>query len=82
MAQVVVRNIEEDVKTKLKQRAAQHGWSMEEEVRQILRNATRITEPPSGRLGSRIAQRFHEVGLAEPLPELHQPIGTPMGFGS
>jgi plasmid stability protein len=82
MAQVVVRNIEEDVKTQLKQRAAQHGWSMEEEVRQILRNAIRLPEPSSVKLGSRIAKRFHDVGLAEPLPELHQQIGAPMGFGA
>lgn len=82
MAQVVVRNIEEDVKAQLKQRAARHGWSMEEEVRQILRNAIRIAEPPAVKLGSRIAKRFHDVGLAEPLPELHQQIGTPMSFGA
>lgn len=82
MAQVVVRNIEEDVKTQLKQRAAQHGWSMEEEVRQILRNAIRPAEPPSVKLGSRIAKRFSVVGLAEPLPELHQQVSTPMSFGA
>lgn len=80
MAQVVVRNIEEDVKKQLKQRAAQHGWSMEEEVRQILRNAIRLPEPPAVKLGSRIAKRFHDVGLAEPLPELHQQVSTPMSF--
>ena len=39
MAQVVDRNIEDDVKARLKQRATQHGWSMEEEVRHILRKA-------------------------------------------
>ena len=80
MAQVVVRNIEEDVKKQLKQRAAQHGWSMEEEVRQILRNAIRLPEPPAVKLGSCIAKRFHDVGLAEPLPELHQQVSTPMSF--
>ena len=80
MAQVVVRNIEEDVKTQLKQRAAQHGWGMEEEVRQILRNAIRLPQPPSVKLGSRIAKRFHDIGLAEPLSELHQTVSTPMRF--
>jgi hypothetical protein len=39
MAQVIVRDLEEDVKARLKRRAAQHGRSMEEEVRDILRNA-------------------------------------------
>ena len=39
MAQLVVRNLDDDVKVKLQQRAKQHGWSTEEEVREILRNA-------------------------------------------
>ena len=39
MAQVVIRNTEDDVKARLKQRAAQHGWSMEEKVRHILSKA-------------------------------------------
>jgi plasmid stability protein len=39
MAQVIVRNLEDDVKAVLKRRAKQHGWGMEEEVRQILRRA-------------------------------------------
>jgi plasmid stability protein len=82
MAQVIVRNIEAEVKTGLKQRAVQHGWSMEEEVRQILRNAVSLNEPTSVKLGSRIAKRFAGIGLAEPLPELHQPIITPMSFGA
>lgn len=80
MAQVIVRNIEEDVKTELKLRAAQHGWSMEEEVRQILRNAVRQGVPPPVKLGSRIAERFVGIGLVEPLPELHQNVIAPMGF--
>ncbi len=82
MAQVIVRNIEIEVKTVLKQRAAQHGWSMEEEVRQILRSAVSLAEPVPGKLGSRIAKRFADVGLLEPLPELHQPIIASMGFGA
>ena len=82
MAQVIVRNIEIEVKTVLKQRAAQHGWSMEEEVRQILRRAVQQPEPSPAKLGSRISNRFADVGLLEPLPELYQQIITPMGFGA
>lgn len=82
MAQVIVRNIEAEVKTGLKQRAAQHGWSMEEEVRQILRHAVSQSEPAPVKLGSRIAKRFAGIGLDEPLPELHQQIIAPMGFGA
>jgi len=38
MAQLVVRNLDDDVKAKLQQRARRHGRSTEEEVREILRN--------------------------------------------
>ena len=39
MPQLIVRQIEEKVVTKLKERAGQHGVSMEEEHRRILREA-------------------------------------------
>jgi len=39
MAQLLVRQIEEKVVRKLKERAGQHGVSMEEEHRRILREA-------------------------------------------
>ena len=81
MAQVIVRNIEDDVKAGLKARASQHGWSMEEEVRQILRRAVSVEGQARPRLGSRIAARFAGNGLAEPLPELRGQTIEPMGFG-
>jgi plasmid stability protein len=70
MAQVIVRDLEEDVKARLKRRAAQHGRSMEEEVRDILRNAVKEQNQPLPRLGSRIAARFANAGLDAELPEL------------
>ena len=81
MAQVIVRNIEAEVKAGLKQRGTLHGWSMEEEVRPILRNAVSQDAQPVARLGSRIATRFAGIGLNEQLPELHQQVTAPMGFG-
>ena len=81
MAQVIVRNIEDDVKIGLKQRASQHGWSMEEEVRQILRQAVRTAAPARTQLGSNIAARFAGVGLAEPLAELRGHAIEPMRLG-
>jgi plasmid stability protein len=70
MAQVIVRELEEVVKQGLKRRAARHGRSMEEEVREILRNAVREDQAPPARLGSRIAGRFRGNGLDSELPEL------------
>lgn len=81
MAQVIVRNIEEEVKAGLKQRASQHGWSMEEEVRQILRRAISEKSTSSTRLGTRIAERFSGVGILDPLPELHGHTADPMSLG-
>lgn len=82
MAQVIVRNIEEGVKASLKARASEHGWSMEEEVRQILRRAVSMDERVRPKLGSRIAARFAGAGLTEPLPELRGQTIEPMGFGA
>ena len=82
MAQVIVRNLEIEIKALLKERAAKHGWSMEEEVRQILSNAVRMPETPPSKLGSRIAQRFADLGLDGPLPELRQPVSAPPDFGA
>jgi plasmid stability protein len=41
MAQLIVRNLEEDVVARLKERAAEHGISAEEEHRRILRQVLR-----------------------------------------
>ena len=72
MAQLVVRNLDDDVKRRLRERAARHGRSMEEEVREILRAAAaRDDAPPPEPLGTRIARRFAGVGLADEMPELH-----------
>lgn len=40
MAAITIRNVSRSVVDSLKQRAAQHGHSMEEEARQILARAT------------------------------------------
>ena len=69
MAQFIVRNLEDDVKARLKRRAAQHRRSMEEEVRHILRDAVKEQNRHIAKLGSRIAATFHESGA------VHGPAG-------
>lgn len=81
MAQFVVRHLEDDVAAKLKQRAKRHARSMEEEVRQILRNAVQAPSAPSQKLGTRIADRFRRTGLTADLPELRGQTGSPAEFG-
>jgi plasmid stability protein len=70
MAQFVVRDLEDEVKARLKRRAERHGRSMEEEVRHILRNATRESGRPVAKLGTRVSARFSTIGLTIDLPEL------------
>jgi plasmid stability protein len=65
MAQLVVRNLEDDVKAKLRRRAAAHGCSMEAEVRAILRAAVSANPPRQSGLGTRIAARFAGIGLRD-----------------
>lgn len=69
MAQFIVRDLDEDVKSRLKRRAERHGRSMEEEVRHILRNALKEDNRSAPKLGSRIAARFAKTGLAADLTE-------------
>jgi plasmid stability protein len=70
MAQLVVRNIEESVKFRLQRRAARRGRSMEEEVRDILRDAVKEEEASAGGLGTAISSRFRKLGLKFDIPEL------------
>jgi plasmid stability protein len=81
MAQILVRNIEDDVKERIKERAKRHGRSMEDEARDILRDAVKDDDRPSEGLGTRIANRFRGLGLKEPIPELRGEIwARPVDF--
>jgi plasmid stability protein len=77
MAQLIVRNLEDTVKRKLKQRAARNGRSMEDEVRDILRNAVKEHERKQKGLGTEIAELFRGLELGGPIPELHIEIKPP-----
>jgi plasmid stability protein len=60
---LTVRNLDDDLKTRLRVRAAQHGRSMEAEAREILRESL---EDQQGReVGTWIRQRFEGLGLDE-----------------
>lgn len=80
MAQLLVRNLEDEVKDKLKRRAARHGRSTAEEVREILRNAVRQEEKEPTALGSRLAARFRGIGLDDDVPELRGQAPRPADF--
>jgi plasmid stability protein len=65
VAQIIVRNIEDDVKERLQKRAAQHGRSMEAEVRDILRNAVKRERRSEKGLGTEIVELFKGLGVKE-----------------
>jgi plasmid stability protein len=82
MAQLIVRNIEDDVKDRLVQRARRHGHSMEEEVRTILRQVVgedRKAAPDIG-LGTRLARHFAAYRLVLDLPEIGAEEARPAIF--
>lgn len=71
MAQLIVRNLEDDIRDKLRAMAEAHGRSMEEEVREILREAAlRESLDAVEGLGTRVAERFRGWGLDAEIEEL------------
>ena len=64
MATLTIRDLDDDLRAQLRVRAAEHGRSMEAEVRAILRE-TLAKPPPTSRLGSRIHHRFASLGEFE-----------------
>jgi plasmid stability protein len=46
MASITIRNLDDDIKQRLRVRAAEHGRSMEEEAREILRRVMGESAPP------------------------------------
>ena len=63
MAQILVRNLEDRLKSRLQRRAKRHGRSMEEEAREILRNALRSEETPAVGFGTATVALFSGQGV-------------------
>jgi plasmid stability protein len=82
-AQLVVRNLEQEVKTRLQKRAKRHGRSMEEEVRDILRDAVKKENQQEEGFGTRFASHFKGIGLkkGEEIQELRGEVwARPVDF--
>src|SRR5215471_14784090 len=79
-AQFVVRNLEPEVKRRLQRRAARHGRSMEDEVRDILRNAVKDNAEAAGGLGTDIARLFADCHMDLEIPELRGHVIEPVSF--
>ena len=72
MASLIVRNLEDEIYERLRLRAAEHGLSMEEEVRKILTRAVMGSE----RLGDLALDCFGDDGVELEFPHRgpHDPM--------
>ncbi len=64
MAALSIRGLDDDVRERLRVRAARHGQSMEAEIRAILVDAVRETTPATD-LFTALMDRFGEIGGVE-----------------
>lgn len=73
MASITIRNLDDDIKRRLRVRAAEHGRSMEEEARDILRQV--VGQPGAPRnLGQSIHARFAPLGDVDLPPAKRTPL--------
>ena len=80
MASLTIRNLEEPIKELLRIRAAHHGHSMEEEVRQILRHSLLQDKELPDNLADSIQKRFAQLGGVDDIPVSRQNVREPPKF--
>ena len=80
MANITIRNLDDGLKRRLRVQAAIHGRSMEEEAREILRDALNRAADTPRNLGSAIHELFAPLGGFE-MPDIpREPIREPPSF--
>jgi len=65
MASITIRRLDDRVKAKLRLRAADHGRSMEEEAREILKSGVRAKRVPRLNLAESIRRHIEPLGGVE-----------------
>ena len=77
MPAIIIRKIDDSLKARLRLQAAQHGRSMEEEAREILKAGLRRERAPKQNLASAIRRHFAPLGGIEltlpPREKMRQP---------
>lgn len=81
MASITIRNLSDAIKARLRVRAAHHGRSMEDEARDILRNALSSGSHTSRDLVESIRRRFAASGEIELDVPPREPIREPPELG-
>ncbi len=76
----MVRNVDPTLKEKLRVRAAQHGRSMEAELRHILSDVLADERGEEINLAEAIRRRFAPLGGVELEPHPPVPVGPPSSF--
>ena len=77
MASITIRKLDEQTKARLRVRAAQHGRSMEEEARTLLRTALRDDVAAAGNLADSIRSSFRRLGGVELRLPAREPMREP-----
>jgi plasmid stability protein len=77
MASITIRQLPERTKRKLRIRAAEHGCSMEQEAREILKAALKEREAKPTNLAEAIRRRFAPFGGVELEIPPREPIPDP-----
>jgi plasmid stability protein len=77
MTSITVRNLDESIKAGLRLRAARHGWSMEQEVRQILRQTVAPEQLSAISFAEQINQRFAGLQAEALTLPARVPVRTP-----
>ncbi|MBV8546741.1 MAG: toxin-antitoxin system [Acidobacteria bacterium] len=70
MPELVIDEIEDDVLDKIQLRAYRNRRSTAAEAVEILRDTVKDDDIESVGLGTRLAARFHGIGIEEEIPEL------------
>ena len=80
MPSITIRNLDDDVKTRLRMRAAGHGRSMEEEARLILGEAVEREPTPAKGLGTALHELFKPFDGVELEIPPREPMREPPPF--
>lgn len=82
MATITIRNIDDGLKQRLRIRAAQHGRSMEDEARDILRASLSAETPHRPSLVESIRARIEPLGGIELELPPREAVRTPPDLGA
>ncbi|MEA2736893.1 MAG: antitoxin FitA [Acetobacteraceae bacterium] len=79
MASITIRHLDDTLKRRLRIRAAEHGRSMEEEAREILRKEVGVAAPPVN-LAAAIRARVAPLGGVDLDLPPREPMRDPPSF--